>query len=70
MSSDYHGFTLLELPPPSQGFAANEMLNILAACVGVVYPGQTLASMGPTDPRYWHMLVEAKKLAYADLNRQ
>jgi gamma-glutamyltranspeptidase / glutathione hydrolase len=65
--TDYHGFTLAELPPPSQGFAANEMLNILAACVGRVYPGQTLASLGPTDPRYWHMLVEAKKLAYADL---
>jgi gamma-glutamyltranspeptidase/glutathione hydrolase len=65
--SDYHGFTLAELPPPSQGFAANEMLNILAACTGTVYPGQTLASLGPTDPRYWHLLVEAKKLAYADL---
>jgi gamma-glutamyltranspeptidase/glutathione hydrolase len=65
--TDYHGFTLAELPPPSQGFAANEMLSILSACVGRVYPGQTLASLGPTDPRYWHMLVEAKKLAYADL---
>jgi gamma-glutamyltranspeptidase/glutathione hydrolase len=65
--SDHHGFTLAELPPPSQGFAANEMLNILSACVGAVYPGQTLASLGPTDARYWHMLVEAKKLAYADL---
>jgi gamma-glutamyltranspeptidase / glutathione hydrolase len=65
--SEYHGFTLAELPPPSQGFAANEMLNILSACVGVVYPGQTLASLGPTDARYWHILVEAKKLAYADL---
>ncbi len=65
--SDYHGFTLAELPPPSQGFAANEMLNILNACVGAVYPGQTLASLGPTDARYWHMLVEAKKLAYADM---
>jgi gamma-glutamyltranspeptidase/glutathione hydrolase len=65
--SDYKGFTLAELPPPSQGFAANEMLNILAACVGKVYPGQTLASLGPLDVRYWHMLVEAKKLAYRDL---
>ena len=65
--SDYKGFTLAELPPPSQGFAANAMLNILSACVGAVYPGQTLASLGPNDPRYWHMLVEAKKLAYADL---
>ena len=65
--STYHGFTLAELPPPSQGFAANEMLNILAACAGTVYPGQTPASLGPTDPRYWHLLVEAKKLAYGDL---
>ena len=32
VTSDYHGYTLAELPPPSQGFAANEMLNILAAC--------------------------------------
>ena len=65
--SDYKGFTVAELPPPSQGFATNVMLNILAACTSVVYPGQTLASLGPNDPRYWHMLVEAKKLAYADL---
>jgi len=65
--SDYHGFTLAELPPPSQGFAANLMLNILSSCVGSVYPGQTLASLGPTDPRYWHMVVEAKKRAYADM---
>jgi gamma-glutamyltranspeptidase/glutathione hydrolase len=69
VSSDYHGFTLMELPPPSQGFAANEMMNILDACVGTVFPGQSLAAMGPTDPRYWHLLVEAKKLAYADLNK-
>ena len=68
MESDYHGFTLAELPPPSNGFGANEMLSILAACTGKVYPGQTLASMGPRDPRYWHMLIEAKALAYADLN--
>lgn len=67
--TDYHGYTLAELPPPSQGFAANEMLNILATCTGKVYPGQNLASMGPRDVRYWHMLIEAKTLAYADLNR-
>lgn len=65
--SSYRGFTLAELPPPSQGFAANEMLNIVGACVGTVYPGQTMASLGPTDARYWHMVVEAKKLAYADM---
>lgn len=66
--SDYHGYTLAEVGPPSNGFGANEMLSILSSCTGKVYPGQSLASLGPKDPRYWHMLIEAKTLAYADLN--
>jgi gamma-glutamyltranspeptidase / glutathione hydrolase len=65
--STYHGFEVLELPPPSQAWASDEMLNILEACVPQWAPGQTLASLGPASPRYWHLLVEAKKLAYADL---
>jgi gamma-glutamyltranspeptidase/glutathione hydrolase len=65
----YHGAHLLELPPPSQGFAANEALNILAQCVPKLVPGQSLASLGPANAEYWHLLVEAKKLAYADLYR-
>jgi gamma-glutamyltranspeptidase / glutathione hydrolase len=66
-STTYHGYTVLELPPPSQDWAANEMLNVLEACIPKWAPGQTLASLGPTSPKYWHFLVEAKKLAYADL---
>ena len=66
-TSTYHGFEIAELPPPSQAWAAVEILNILEACVPVWAPGQTLASLGPSDPKYWHFLVEAKKLAYADL---
>jgi gamma-glutamyltranspeptidase / glutathione hydrolase len=65
--SQYQGFDILELPPPSQAWAANEMLNILQACVPQWAAGQTLASLGPASPLYWHLLVEAKKLAYADL---
>jgi gamma-glutamyltranspeptidase / glutathione hydrolase len=65
----YHGAHLLELPPPSQGFAANEALNILQQCVPKVLTGQSLASLGPANAEYWHLLVEAKKLAYADLYR-
>jgi gamma-glutamyltranspeptidase/glutathione hydrolase len=65
--TSYHGYSILELPPPSQGFAVNEALNILEACVPKVMPGQTLASLGPTSAEYWHLLVEAKKRAYADL---
>jgi gamma-glutamyltranspeptidase / glutathione hydrolase len=30
-------------------------------------PGETLASIGPANPKYWHFVVEAKKLAYTDL---
>jgi len=63
----YHGFDILELPPPSQAWAANEMLNILQACVPQWAPGETLASLGPANPTYWHLMIEAKKLAFVDL---
>jgi gamma-glutamyltranspeptidase / glutathione hydrolase len=67
--TDYHGYEVLELPPPSQAWAANEMLGILQECLPRWAPGQTLATLGPASPQYWHILVEAKKLAYADLFR-
>ncbi len=63
----YHGYDVIELPPPSQAWATDEMLNILTACVPHWVPGKTLASLGPANPEYWHLMVEAKKLAYADL---
>lgn len=63
----YHGHDLYELPPPSQAWAALEMLNVLEACVPVWTPGRTLADLGPRSPQYWHLMVEAKKLAFADL---
>jgi gamma-glutamyltranspeptidase/glutathione hydrolase len=65
ISTNYHGYDIFELPPPGQGFAALEMLNILETCVPKL--GANLAALGPSDPQYWHYLVEAKKLAYADL---
>jgi len=65
ITTNYHGYDVFELPPPGQGFAALEMLNILEVCVPKF--GTTLAALGPTDPQYWHYLVEAKKLAYSDL---
>jgi gamma-glutamyltranspeptidase/glutathione hydrolase len=65
ISTTYHGYEVFELPPPGQGFAALEMLNILEACVPPL--GMNLASLGPSNPMYWHLMVEAKKLAYADL---
>jgi gamma-glutamyltranspeptidase / glutathione hydrolase len=65
----YHGHEVYELPPPSQAWGALEMVNVLEACVPLWAPGQTLASLGPRSPKYWHFMVEAKKLAYADLIR-
>jgi len=65
ISTTYHGYDVFELPPPGQGFAALEMLNILEVCVPKF--GTSLAALGPSDPQYWHYLVEAKKLAYSDL---
>jgi gamma-glutamyltranspeptidase / glutathione hydrolase len=67
--TSYHGYDIIELPPPAQAWAANEMLNILQACMPQWAPGATLASLGPSNASYWHLLVEAKKLAYADLYR-
>ncbi|HEX3446900.1 MAG TPA: gamma-glutamyltransferase family protein, partial [Isosphaeraceae bacterium] len=65
--TSYHGFQVAELPPPSQAWNVAEMLNILEACVPKWVPGQTLASLGPANPEFWHLIVEAKKLSYADL---
>ena len=65
VSTNYHGYDVFELPPPGQGFAALEMLNILEVCAPKL--GFNLTSLGPSDPMYWHLMVEAKKLAYSDL---
>ncbi len=67
ISVDYHGYDIHQLPPPGQGFAALEILNILDVCAPKM--GFDLAKLGPRDPKYWHYLIEAKKLAYSDLLR-
>ncbi|MGB5579298.1 MAG: gamma-glutamyltransferase, partial [Woeseia sp.] len=65
ISTSYHGYDIYQLPPPGQGFAALEMLNILEVCAPK--HGVDLAALGPSHPDYWHFMVEAKKLAYSDL---
>ncbi len=67
ISVNYHGYDIHQLPPPGQGFAALEILNILEVCAPKL--GFNLADLGPRDPKYWHFVVEAKKLAYSDLLR-
>ena len=58
ISTDYRGYTVWELPPNGQGLAALEMLNILES--------YDLKTMGPYSPDYLHLLIESKKLAFAD----
>ena len=65
ITTNYHGYDIFQLPPPGQGFAALEMLNILEVCAPV--HEVNLAALGPSNPDYWHLMVEAKKLAYSDL---
>jgi gamma-glutamyltranspeptidase/glutathione hydrolase len=65
LSSSYHGYDIYEMPPSTQGFAVLEMMNILEVCAPRL--GVDLAALGPRAPLYWHLLVEAKKIAYADL---
>lgn len=61
LSTDYEGWTVWELPPANQGIAALQMLEILEPI--------DLASMGHNSPAYFHHLIEAKKIAFADLAR-
>ena len=65
----YHGYDISTLPPPAQTWATGELLNILEVCVPSWTNGQSLAALGPANAKYWHLVVEAKKLAFQDLYR-
>ena len=67
LTTKYHGYDIYETPPPSQGWAALEMLNILEVCAE--NKPFDLAAIGREDPLFTHIEVEAKKLAYSDLLR-
>lgn len=59
ISVPYRGYRLHELPPNGQGIAALEMLRLLEPF--------DLKAMEHNSVAYLHHLIEAKKLAYADL---
>jgi gamma-glutamyltranspeptidase / glutathione hydrolase len=61
VSTTYHGWTVSELPPNTQGLAALMMLDLMAQ-----YP---LADYGLGSAQAMHVMIEAKKLAYADMLR-
>jgi gamma-glutamyltranspeptidase / glutathione hydrolase len=59
ISTGYRGWTISELPPNGQGIAALSMLNIME-----LFP---LRDYGHNSAKALHVMIEAKKLAYADL---
>lgn len=59
VSTSYRGWTVSELPPNGQGIAALSMLNIMEH-----FP---MAQYGHNSVDALHVMIEAKKLAYADM---
>lgn len=59
--TSYRGWTVYEQPPVSQGHILLEELNILE--------GYDLASLGRNSAQAVHLMIEAKKRAFADRHR-
>jgi gamma-glutamyltranspeptidase/glutathione hydrolase len=59
VSTTYHGWKVWELPPNGHGIAALSMLNMMER-----FP---LGQYGHNSAKALHVMIEAKKLAYADL---
>lgn len=58
VATNYRGYDVWELPPNGQGIAVLEMLNVLEQF--------DVKSLGHNSGELLHLLVEAKKLAFAD----
>src|SRR5262245_53474024 len=61
LATTYRGWEVYELPPSTQGIAALMMLNLMEQ-----FP---LGDFGFHSPASLHVMIEAKKLAYADMLR-
>ena len=57
-ATNYRGYDVLEMPPSTQGFVALEMLNIME--------GFDISGARPQQRDYLHVVVEAKRIAFAD----
>ena len=58
ITADYRDYDIFEMPPATQGFVALEMLKIIESF--------DLKAMGAQSAEALHLLIEAKKLAFAD----
>jgi gamma-glutamyltranspeptidase/glutathione hydrolase len=61
ISTTYRGYRVYEMPPNCQGFTVLQMLNLLEPF--------DLQQIGHDTADYYHLLVEATKLAFADRDR-
>ena len=61
ISATYRDWTVFEIPPNGQGIATLEMLNLMEQ-----FP---MANFGSLSADALHVMIESKKLAYADLLR-
>jgi len=61
IATTYRGHTVYQTRPPSQGFLLLEILNLLE--------GFDVTPLGQNSAAAIHLMVEAKKIAYADRNR-
>jgi gamma-glutamyltranspeptidase/glutathione hydrolase len=59
LSISYRGYQIYEMPPPTQGVTALQALKLME--------GFELRA-GPTEAETVHLMVEAKKVAFADRN--
>jgi gamma-glutamyltranspeptidase len=58
IASSYRGVDVVQMPPPTQGFAALQILNLLE--------GFDVAAWGDGTAAYYHHMAEAVKVAFAD----
>lgn len=61
LSTNYRGYDVYQIPPNGQGITALITLNLLE--------GFDLTAMAKQPDAYYHTLIEATKLAFADRNR-
>jgi gamma-glutamyltranspeptidase/glutathione hydrolase len=61
ISSTYHGVTIHETPPPSQGVSVLQALRLLEPC--------GIGSLPYLGPDHVHLLVQAKQIAFHDRDR-
>jgi gamma-glutamyltranspeptidase/glutathione hydrolase len=67
VSTTFNGYVIHEMPPSTQGFAVLEMMNLIEQCPARL--GLTPDRINPKSADFWHLMVEAKKIAYADLRK-